>query len=192
LRISAGHKVIIGLFLVEIPKTVNYGYKGAFIFSDCGVTPDPSSRMLARIAKETADAFKFYYKSEPRVALLSFSTYDSASHEKVEKVKEAVRIARKRFPEIKFDGELQLDAAINSEIAIRKGVKESSVAGKANVLIFPDLDSGNITYKAVHHFGGARTIGPILWGLEKPVSDLSRGCSVDDIVYTVCAVCAQC
>lgn len=187
-----GHKIITGLFLVETPYARHYGLQGGFVFADCGVTPDPSSRMLAHIAQEASQAFTFYYNAEPRVAFLSFSTLGSASHERVDRVTDAVKTAKKQYPKLIIEGELQLDSALDAEIASRKGVHNSPVAGKANVLIFPDLDSGNITYKAVQRFGNARTIGPILWGMEKPVSDLSRGCSIDDIVYSVCAVSVQC
>lgn len=192
LSTAKGHKIITGLFLVEAPFQSEYGFNGAYVFGDCGVTPDPSPRMLARIAREAADCFSFYFKTEPKVAFLSFSTLGSAQHERVDKVKEAVSIARKQLTGITIDGEFQLDTALDKQVAQRKGADSSEVAGKANVLIFPDLDSGNIAYKAAQRFGGARTIGPILWGLEKPISDLSRGCSVEDIIYTVCALSAQC
>lgn len=188
---APGHRIVIGIFLVEAPYALHYGLDGGFVFADCGVTPEPSSRMLAHIAKEAADAFSFYFKKEARVAFLSFSTFGSASHERVDKVREAVALTRKQFPHVTIDGEFQLDAALDPGVAAKKGAGSSSVAGKANVLIFPDLDAGNITYKAVQRLGGARTIGPILWGLEKPASDLSRGCTDEDIVHTICAVSAQ-
>ncbi|MFH1379642.1 MAG: phosphate acetyltransferase [bacterium] len=190
---APGSKIIIGIFLVETPHAKYHGLGGSFVFADCGVTPEPSARMLARIGKQAAEAFSFYYHKDPRIAFLSFSTLGSASHARVDRIKEAVDIAKKQFPDLNVEGELQLDAALDASIAYRKGVaKSSSVAGGANVLIFPDLDSGNITYKAVQHLGNARAIGPILWGMQKPVSDLSRGCSVDDIVYSALAVSAQC
>ncbi|MBD3272112.1 MAG: phosphotransacetylase [Elusimicrobia bacterium] len=190
LKTGQGKKIVTGLFIVETPYARHYGDKGGFIFADCGVIPDPSPRMLSRIAGAAADAFIRIFKEKPRVAFLSFSTCGSAEHETVHAINQAVALCKKQFPDIDVFGETQLDAAIDPAVAKQKGLNEPS-AGHANVLIFPDLNAGNITYKAVQRLGGARTIGPILWGLEKPVSDLSRGCSAEDIVFSACTICSM-
>ncbi len=150
------------------------------LFSDCGFIIDPNSEELADIAISTAESAKFF-NIEPKVALLSFSTHGSAKHERVDKVVKAVEILKQRKPNFLFDGELQLDAAIVPKVAKLKS-PDSSIQGDANVLIFPNLDAGNIGYKLVQRLAGAEAIGPIVQGLKKPVNDLSRGCNVDDIV----------
>lgn len=152
-----------------------------FIFADCAVNIDPTPRQLAEIAIASAQSAVALLGIEPRVAFLSFSTKGSASHALINKVVEAVHIAKELAPNMLIDGELQGDAAVNPTVAAKK-VKESKVAGSANVLIFPDLNSGNICYKLVQHLGGAVALGPMLQGFAKPVSDLSRGATVDDIV----------
>jgi phosphate acetyltransferase len=156
-----------------------------FIYADCAVNVDPTAEQLADIALASAVSARRILGEEPRVALLSFSTKGSAFGASVNKVKEALRIARAREPELAIDGEFQADSAIVPRVAAKKVKSESAVAGKANVLIFPDLNSGNIAYKLTQYMAGAQAIGPFLQGFAKPITDLSRGATVDDIVATV-------
>jgi phosphate acetyltransferase len=175
-------------FLIIVPDFLKAGPR-AFIFADCAVNADPTPAELADIAIASARSAQSLLGETPRVAMLSFSTKGSAQHARVDKVREALGIVRQRAPALVIDGELQADAALAPDVAAKKLKEKSEVAGRANVLIFPDLDSGNIGYKLTQWLGGAEAFGPFLQGFAKPVSDLSRGASVDDIV-TTCAVVA--
>ncbi|GAA0757059.1 MULTISPECIES: phosphate acetyltransferase [Clostridium] len=178
-----GVSVVSSFFIMMVPNSC-YGEEGMLLFADCAVNPNPDYKELAEIAIATADTARNVCKIEPRVAMLSFSTMGSADHETVEKVRMATELAKNMRPDLLIDGELQLDSAIVQKVAKQKA-PNSSVAGRANVLIFPDLQSGNIGYKLVQRFANAEAIGPICQGFAKPINDLSRGCSVEDIVNVV-------
>jgi phosphate acetyltransferase len=168
-----------------------FGNNGTFVFSDCGLNQNPNAEELAAIAKSSADSYRALTGDEPKVAMLSYSTMGSAKHDDVSKVQEAVRIAKENHPEICLDGEMQLDAAIVESVGSSKA-PGSPVAGKANVLIFPNLDSGNIGYKLVQRLAKAEAYGPMTQGIAAPVNDLSRGCSWEDIVGVVAITAVQC
>jgi phosphate acetyltransferase len=188
IKTSPGISVVSGAFLMFVQNRV-FGEHGILVFADCAVTPDPNAKELAEIAVTTARTTRDIAGVEPRVAMLSFSTKGSARHELTGKVIEATRLAKELAPDLLIDGELQADAALVPPIGNSKA-PGSAVAGKANVLVFPNLECGNIAYKLVQRLGNAEAVGPILQGMAAPVNDLSRGCSVDDI-YKMVAICAS-
>lgn len=189
IKTAPGISVVSSFFIMIVPNS-EYGKDGVLLFADCAVNPNPTAEQLASIAICTAENAKSLCEVEPNVAMLSFSTKGSAKDPLVDKVIEATRLAKEQRPDLNIDGEMQLDAAIVEKVAKLKA-KGSSVAGKANVLIFPDLQAGNIGYKLVERFAKAEAIGPVCQGFAKPINDLSRGCNALDIVNVVCVTSIQ-
>ena len=189
LKTAPGVKLVSSFFVMVVPDC-DLGQEGTFLFSDCGLEVQPDAEKLAHIAVNSAESWKTLMGTEPAVALLSHSTYGSAKNDDAAKVVEATAIAKELAPGLALDGELQLDAAIVESVGSSKA-PDSPVAGKANVLIFPDLDAGNIGYKLVQRLAKAEAYGPITQGIAAPVNDLSRGCTADDIVGVIAITCVQ-
>ncbi|OOM78255.1 phosphate acetyltransferase [Clostridium sp. BL-8] len=189
IKTAPGVSVVSSFFIMQVPGST-YGDNGTLLFADCAVNPNPNEDELAAIAIATAETAKSLCNMDPKVAMLSFSTMGSASHEVVDKVRNATQKAKELRPDLDIDGELQLDASIVEKVAAQKA-PNSKVAGKANVLVFPDLQAGNIGYKLVQRFANATAIGPVCQGFAKPINDLSRGCSSDDIVNVVALTAVQ-
>ena len=190
LKTKPGTKLVSAFFQMVVPNC-EYGADGTFIFADPGLNQNPNPEELAAIAGSSADSFELLVEKEPIVAMLSHSTKGSAKHADVDKVVEATRLAKEQYPDLKLDGEFQLDAAIVPSVGASKA-PGSDIAGKANVLIFPDLDAGNIGYKLTQRLAKAEAYGPITQGIAAPVNDLSRGCSAEDIVGVVAITAVQC
>ncbi len=189
IKTKPGSKLVSAFFVICVPNK-EMGADGVFVMGDCGLNQNPDPRQLADIAASSAESFEYLTGEKARVAMLSHSSYGSAAHKDVEKVVEATKIAQKEYPEYLIDGELQTDAALVPEIAEFKA-PGSKVAGKANVLVFPDLDAGNIGYKLLQRLGQAEAYGPLCQGIAKPINDLSRGCSAKDIVGVVAITAVQ-
>lgn len=189
IKTKPGTMLVSAFFLMVVPDC-EFGANGAFVFADAGLEQNPTSEKLAAIAASSAESFELLVQEEARVAMLSHSTMGSAKHADVDKVVEAVNIAKDKYTKYKIDGELQLDAAIIPSVAASKA-PNSEVAGKANVLVFPDLDAGNIGYKLVQRLAKAEAYGPICQGIAAPINDLSRGCSAEDIVGVVAITAVQ-
>ncbi len=190
LKTAPGVSAVSGAFIMLLPEGSPYGEDGVMVFADCAVIPNPDASQLAQIAVSANETAKSLAGIDPHVAMLSFSTKGSASHENVDKVVEATKLAKEMNPDIDIDGELQADAALVQSVADTKA-PGSKVAGKANVLVFPDLGVGNIAYKLVQRLAGATAVGPVLQGLAAPVNDLSRGCSPEDVYKTILLTCNQ-
>lgn len=190
IKTQPGISVVSGAFLMLLPEGLNYGTDGILVFADCAVVPDPTAPELAQIAISAAQTARAIAGIEPRVAILSFSTKGSARHDRVDKVIEATRIAHEMNPDLILDGELQSDAAIVPSVCNKKA-PNSPLSGRANVLVFPSLEVGNIAYKLVQRLGNVEAVGPVLQGLAAPVNDLSRGCYPEDIYKTIIMTCNQ-
>ncbi|MCR4690971.1 MAG: phosphate acetyltransferase [Lachnospiraceae bacterium] len=189
LKTAPGVKLVSGFFIIDVPDC-EYGHNGTFLFADCGLNQDPTADQLAAIAESSAKSFQSLVGAKPIIAMLSHSTKGSAKHELVDKVVEATKLAKEQYPYLCIDGELQTDAALVPAVAKSKA-PGSDVAGRANVLVFPNLDCGNISYKLVQRLAKAEAYGPMLQGIAKPVNDLSRGCSWEDIVGVVALTAVQ-
>lgn len=189
IKTAPGEPMVSSFFIMDVPGS-EFGENGLFLFADCALEIQPTSEKLAHIANQTDKSFKRLIGDDPRIALLSHSSHGSAVNDDSTKVVKAVEYIRENYPDIVADGELQLDAAIVPELGASKA-PDSSVAGKANVLIFPDLDAANIGYKLVQRLGGAKAYGPVLQGLAAPVNDLSRGCTAEDVVGVIAITCVQ-
>ena len=189
LKTAPGTELVSGFFILDVPNC-EYGENGTFLFADCGLNQDPNAQELAAIAHSSSRSFRNLIGGKPIIAMLSHSTKGSAKHPLVDKVVDATRIAREKYPQLVIDGELQTDAALVPEVA-RTKAPGSEVGGKANVLVFPNLDCGNISYKLVQRLAKAEAYGPMLQGLSCPVNDLSRGCSAEDIVGVIALTAVQ-
>lgn len=189
IKTAPGEPMVSSFFIMDVPGS-EFGENGLFLFADCALEIQPTSEKLAHIANQTDKSFKRLIGDDPRIALLSHSSHGSAVNDDSTKVVKAVEYIRENYPDIVADGELQLDAAIVPELGASKA-PNSPVAGKANVLIFPDLDAANIGYKLVQRLGGAKAYGPVLQGLAAPVNDLSRGCTTEDVVGVIAITCVQ-
>lgn len=189
LKTAPNTKIVSAFFIMNVPDC-DMGENGTFVFADCGLNQQPTAEELSEIAVSSAASFKSLVGAEPKVAMLSYSTYGSAKHDDVTKVQTATKLAKEKAPELMIDGELQLDAAIVASVGAQKA-PASPVAGKANVLVFPDLDAGNIGYKLVQRLAKAEAYGPVLQGIAAPVNDLSRGCSAEDIAGVVAITAIQ-